>query len=136
MSNEIPVFRFFDSFGSTPIVSSTLFRYRSYRSFVQHNGASKTRRYTFYGPKEIIDFIEKTIFQRRESLMDHSYDDNKCCTSFYPEGISICIISSDVVCWRNPICQCHLNKHSSHYKNEMECGIAVSCLIFDYSSLF
>ena len=50
VSNEIPVIRvFLASLGSTPMVSSTLFRYRSYRSFVQHNGASKTSKYTFHG---------------------------------------------------------------------------------------
>ena len=93
VSKEIPVFRvFLESFGSTPIVSSTLFRYRSYRSFVQHNGASNTRRYTFYGSwwtfhlteihfrTQLVGFWTKNGHFRGcssiASKMDHSCDDD------------------------------------------------------------
>ena len=153
MSKEIPLFRvFLESFGSTPIVSSTLFRYRSYRSFVQHNGASKTRRYTFYGPpysylifsnkigpilnqKRYISNPNHSLPRRKDLYVriapqvDHSCDDDKRGTGFYPESISICIISSYIIGWRNPICQSHLNKHPCHDENEMKCRITICCLI-------
>ena len=70
--------------------------------------------------------VEKSV---KIELADRSYDDNECCASFYPECISICIISCYIVCWRNPIRQCHLNEHSSHNENKMKCGIAV-CRLF------
>ena len=63
------------------------------------------------------------------SQVDHSCDDDQCSASFYPESISICIISSYIIGWRYPICQGHLNKHPCHNENEMECRIAVCCLI-------